>query len=142
MDEVVKALQQSASEITIFTSGTTGQPKKVIHSVQGLTRSVRCAERYQWQVWAYAYNPTHMAGLQVFFQAFENQNTLVNVFGLARNEVYSLIEKYSVTHISATPTFYRLLLPLKKNILLYSGLLLGGRKVTGIFLMLYMTYFL
>lgn len=107
MDEVVKALQQSASEITIFTSGTTGQPKKVIHSVQGLTRSVRCAERYQWQVWAYAYNPTHMAGLQVFFQAFENQNTLVNVFGLARNEVYSLIEKYSVTHISATPTFYR-----------------------------------
>ena len=115
MDEVVKALQQSASEITIFTSGTTGQPKKVIHSVQGLTRSVRCAERYQWQVWAYAYNPTHMAGLQVFFQAFENQNTLVNVFGLARNEVYSLIEKYSVTHISATPTFYRLLLPFAAN---------------------------
>ena len=56
-----------------------------------------------------------MAGLQVFFQAFENQNTLVNVFSLARNEVYSLIEKYSVTHISATPTFYRLLLPFEKE---------------------------
>lgn len=28
MNEVVKALQQSASEITIFTSGTTGQPKR------------------------------------------------------------------------------------------------------------------
>lgn len=28
MDEVVEALQQSESEITIFTSGTTGQPKK------------------------------------------------------------------------------------------------------------------
>lgn len=106
---------------------------KVIHSVQGLTRSVRCAERYQWQVWAYAYNPTHMAGLQVFFQAFENQNTLVNVFGLARNEVYSLIEKYSVTHISATPTFYRLLLPFEKRIFFCTADYFWGRKVTGIF---------
>lgn len=128
MDEVVKALQQSASEITIFTSGTTGQPKKVIHSVQGLTRSVRCAERYRRQVWAYAYNPTHMAGLQVFFQAFENQNTLVNVFSLARNEVYSLIEKYSVTHISATPTFYRLLLPLKRIFFRTADYFWGGEK--------------
>lgn len=128
MDEVVEALQQSVSEITIFTSGTTGQPKKVIHSVQGLTRSVRCAERYRGQVWAYAYNPTHMAGLQVFFQAFENQNTLVNVFGLARNEVYSLIEKYSVTHISATPTFYRLLLPFEKEYSSVQRITFGGEK--------------
>lgn len=128
MDEVVKALQQSASEITIFTSGTTGQPKKVIHSVQSLSRSVRCGERYWGQVWAYAYNPTHMAGLQVFFQAFENQNTLVNVFGLGRNEVYNLIEKYSVTHISATPTFYRLLLPLEKEYSSVQRITLGGEK--------------
>ena len=96
--------------------------------MQGLTRSVRCAERYQWQVWAYAYNPTHMAGLQVFFQAFENQNTLVNVFGLARNEVYSLIEKYSVTHISATPTFYRLLLPFEKEYSSVQRITFGGEK--------------
>ena len=36
-----------------------------------------------------------------------DRNTLVNVFSLARNEVYSLIEKYSVTHISATPDVYK-----------------------------------
>lgn len=46
MDDVVAALQQSTSEITIFTSGTTGQPKKVVHTVQTLTRSVRLGERY------------------------------------------------------------------------------------------------
>lgn len=128
MDEVVRTLRQSSSEITMFTSGTTGQPKKVIHSVQGLTRSVRCAERYRGQVWAYAYNPTHMAGLQVFFQAFENQNTLVDVFGLARDEVYSLIEQYSVTHISATPTFYRLLLPFEKEYSSVQRITFGGEK--------------
>ena len=63
MDDVVSAVQGSKSEITIFTSGTTGQPKKVVHSISTLTRSVRMGEKYQGQIWAYAYNPTHMAGL-------------------------------------------------------------------------------
>lgn len=128
MDEVVEALQQSESEITIFTSGTTGQPKKVIHTVQTLTRSVRRGERYQGQVWAYAYNPTHMAGLQVFFQAFENLNTLVNVFSLTRAEIYRLVEQYGITHISATPTFYRLLLPFEQEYNSVQRITLGGEK--------------
>lgn len=128
MDDVVAALQRSTSEITIFTSGTTGQPKKVVHTVQTLTRSVRLGERYMGQVWAYAYNPTHMAGLQVFFQAFENLNTLINVFNKQRSEVYELIAKYSVTHISATPTFYRLLLPFEKAYDSVIRVTLGGEK--------------
>lgn len=41
MGEVIEALVHSTSEITMFTSGTTGQPKKVVHSIQTLTRSVR-----------------------------------------------------------------------------------------------------
>lgn len=128
MDEVVAALQQSESEITIFTSGTTGQPKKVVHTVQTLTRSVRCGEKYQGQVWAYAYNPTHMAGLQVFFQAFVNQSTLVNVFNLQRTEVYRLIAQQAITHISATPTFYRLLLPFEQEYPTVQRITFGGEK--------------
>lgn len=125
---VVAALQKSTSEITIFTSGTTGQPKKVVHSIDTLTRSVRLGDKYKGQVWAFAYNPTHMAGLQVFFQAFENQNTLVNVFNLQRSEVYQKIAQYQITHISATPTFYRLLLPFEE---VYPSVLratFGGEK--------------
>lgn len=38
--EVINAVKKSAAEITIFTSGTTGQPKKVLHSISSLTRSV------------------------------------------------------------------------------------------------------
>ena len=128
MDDVVGALQQSQSEITIFTSGTTGQPKKVVHSISTLTRAVRLGEKYQGQVWAYAYNPTHMAGLQVFFQAFENQNTLVNVFGKQREEVYQQIAEKQITHISATPTFYRLLLPFEKSYDSVVRITLGGEK--------------
>lgn len=128
MGEIVEDIQNSTSEITIFTSGTTGQPKKVLHTVATLTRSVRSGERYVGQIWAYAYNPTHMAGLQVFFQAFENLNTLVNVFNKQRSEVYELINKHNITHISATPTFYRLLLPFEQEYKTVVRVTLGGEK--------------
>lgn len=128
MNAVVAALQKSTSEITIFTSGTTGQPKKVVHSIETLTRSVRLGDKYKNQVWAYAYNPTHMAGLQVFFQAFENLNTLVNVFNMQRSDVYAKIEQYQITHISSTPTFYRLLLPFEKEYSSVQRVTLGGEK--------------
>lgn len=128
MDELIEALGQSTSEITIFTSGTTGQPKKVVHSIATLTRSVRTGDKYRNQVWAYSYNPTHMAGLQVFFQAFENMNPLVNVFNLQRSDVYAKIDEYAITHISATPTFYRLLLPVEKSYTSVQRVTLGGEK--------------
>lgn len=128
MSEVVEEIQNSTSEITIFTSGTTGQPKKVLHTVDTLTRSVRTGEKYVGQIWAYAYNPTHMAGLQVFFQAFENLNTLVNVFNKQRSEIYDLISKHGITHISATPTFYRLLLPFEQEYKTVIRVTLGGEK--------------
>lgn len=128
MDSIISALQLSTSEITIFTSGTTGQPKKVIHSIKTLTRSVRLGDKYKGQIWAYAYNPTHMAGLQVFFQAFMNLNALVNVFNLQRSEVYQKISDYHITHISATPTFYRLLLPIEQSYLSVQRVTLGGEK--------------
>lgn len=128
MDEVVSAVQNSMSDITIFTSGTTGQPKKVVHNISTLTRSVRLGNKYKGQVWAYAYNPTHMAGLQVFFQAFENQNTLVNVFNQPREYVYQQIQDKMITHISATPTFYRLLLPFEQAYESVIRVTLGGEK--------------
>ncbi len=128
IEEIIKRLKSSTSEITIFTSGTTGQPKKVIHTVSSLTRAVRLGNKYASQIWAYAYNPTHMAGLQVFFQAFENTSMLVNMFSMQRQKVYSLINQYHITHISATPTFYRLLLPFEKEYSSVERVTFGGEK--------------
>lgn len=128
VQEVVDAINCSSSDITIFTSGTTGQPKKVVHCMQSLSRFVRRGEKYESQVWAYAYNPTHIAGLQVFLQAFENKNLIVNVFNCSRSYIYSSIDKYKVTHISATPTFYRLLLPFERSYPTVQRITLGGEK--------------
>jgi acyl-coenzyme A synthetase/AMP-(fatty) acid ligase len=128
MEQVLASIRQSLSRITIFTSGTTGQPKQVIHTVLSLTRAVRTGDKYREQIWGYAYNPTHMAGLQVFFQAFENLNTLIDVFHRERTEVYRLINDYRITHISATPTFYRLLLPAEATYPSVVRATLGGEK--------------
>ena len=128
ISELISALCLSKSEITIFTSGTTGQPKKIIHTITSLTRSVRRAECYSGQIWGFAYNPTHMAGLQVFFQAFENQNALVNIFNCTRGEIYASIKANGITHVSATPTYYRLLLPVEEICPNVQRITLGGEK--------------
>jgi acyl-CoA synthetase (AMP-forming)/AMP-acid ligase II len=73
-------LLHSTSRITLFTSGTTGQPKKVTHHADTFISASKKSNSHEANIWAYAYNPTHMAGLQVFFQAIINFNTLVDVF--------------------------------------------------------------
>ncbi len=97
--------------ITLFTSGTTGLPKKVSHKYDSIARQVRQGDRHSEDVWGFAYNPTHMAGLQVFLQALLNRNSIVRLFGLDSKEIVKEIQVNGISHISATPTFYRLLLP-------------------------------
>ena len=114
--------------ITIFTSGTTGLPKKVSHSFDSITRTVHTGEKHVDDIWGFAYNTTHMAGLQVFFQAFLNQNTIVRLFQYDRENIFQAINKYNITHISSTPTFYRLLLPVEQSFNNVFRLTSGGEK--------------
>ena len=99
----------SKSKITIYTSGTTGLPKKVVHTVGSFTREVKTGSNFESSIWGLAFNPTHMAGLQVFFQALFNNNTLVDLFNIDSKTVNESILEHKISHISATPTFYRLL---------------------------------
>ncbi|MBM4400066.1 MAG: AMP-binding protein, partial [Candidatus Cloacimonetes bacterium] len=116
LNDLMEHLKSAADwQLTLYTSGTTGIPKQVVHRLSALTRAVRMAEKHSADFWGYAYNPTHIAGLQVFFQALFNANTLINLFEAGREQVLSLIQEYGITNISATPTFFRLLLPLKET---------------------------
>lgn len=127
-NQLISSVLNSTSRITIYTSGTTGQPKKVTHCVKTVVRGVRISDKHKNKKWAFAFNPTHMAGLQVFFQAFVNQNTLINVFNFDQEKIFRFFEKYKITHISATPSFYRLMLPFKKPVMTVEQVTLGGEK--------------
>lgn len=125
---VLEAVKKSPSKISIFTSGTTGLPKKVEHTVASLAAHVRVSENCSGHVWGFCYSPTHMAGMQVLFQILFNRNAAVNLFRKSKQAVYESIDKYGITHISATPTFYRLLLPEKAAHPSVRRITLGGEK--------------
>ena len=102
------------AKLTLYTSGTTGQPKEIIHNIESLIRNVKTNKKHKNDVWGLAYSPIHMAGLQVFFQALFNNNTIVQIFNLTKNQIHESISKYNITHISATPTYFRMMLDRKR----------------------------
>lgn len=115
MEDILGKLKAAKNfSIGLFTSGTARLPKMICHNFRSLVRSVKIAPVHSEDVWAFAYAPAHMAGIQVFFQALMNANTIVNVFGLPRDDVLRAVEALNITHISATPTFFRGLLPPSK----------------------------
>ena len=119
---------KSGWQVTIFTSGTTGIPKKITHSFQSLTRFVKHSQSQQNAIWGFAFNPTHIAGLQVFLQALLNGNAIVRLFGLSKEEIHKEINSQQITNISATPTFYKLLFPCENRFLSVKRLTSGGEK--------------
>lgn len=115
-------------KITLYTSGTTGLPKKISHGFKSLTKAVRIDSNRKKDIWGFAYNPSHIAGLQVFFQALLNGNSIIRLFNLPRGTIIKLIDDYRITNISATPTFYRLLLPPDTVLPIVKKVTFGGEK--------------
>lgn len=128
--EWIQKIRASSAAFTLFTSGTTGRPKRITHPISNFLRSVKQGGKYAHDIWALAYNPTHMAGLQVFFQALLNLNPLIYIFGANKEEALTMMRTYGVTHISATPTFYRLLMPPDFQLTGVRRVTLGGEKST------------
>ncbi len=108
-DEVIKKIKINADyvQVSIYTSGTTGTPKKFVHSLSVLMRNIKTSEKHKEDIWGFAYNITHFAGIQVFLQALMNKNMIVNLFNKNLNNADMLLKKYKCNSISATPTFYR-----------------------------------
>lgn len=100
---------RSTSRITLYTSGTTGSPKPILQSVSNLTRAVQIAPKHEEDIWGLAYQPTKIAALQVILQAICNGNTIVNLFDRSIDETRDLIRSWNISHLSATPTYFRLL---------------------------------
>jgi acyl-CoA synthetase (AMP-forming)/AMP-acid ligase II len=95
--------------ITFTTSGTTGEPKEIIHSYDILVKNIKIKDDLKNTIWGLTYDWTKIAGSQVILQSYLNEGKIVNLFKKSYSEIINLITEYGITHISATPTFYRLL---------------------------------
>ena len=128
LEDLLERVSKSKSKITMFTSGTTDVPKKIEHTIDTLIRNIKTGIKFKDDTWGFAYNPTHMAGMQVFFQAFFNNNTIVSLFGKNKYDIFYFIKKYQINHLSATPTFYRLLIPSQEKFISVKQITFGGEK--------------
>ncbi|CAO3378214.1 ANL family adenylate-forming protein [Azospirillum argentinense] len=92
--------------VLLETSGTTGAPKLVRHDFQRLRGRLRGAADPGAR-WLLAYEPAAFAGLQVILTALAAGATLVSAPGAGAVELARLAVRHAVTHISATPSFWR-----------------------------------
>lgn len=126
--DLIEYLKTNADNISINlqTSGTTGKPKDISQSLKNTIRGVKSTEDSH--IWAFAYNHTHFAGLQVFFQAFLNQQTIIYVFDTESDLIPNILEENNVTHLSCTPTFMKMMLPYVTYNNIITNLSFGGEK--------------
>lgn len=97
------------SGVVLFTSGTSGKPKAALHRWETLLGRVHQSPSLASSRWLLAYPFTAFAGLQVVLTALANGATLVLAEGDPGARL-GIAGAEGATHISATPTFFRLAL--------------------------------
>src|SRR5579862_3491101 len=99
-----------ASEWCLFTSGTTGPPKMVAHSLAGLIDAIArgAAAEGEPPVWATFYDVRRYGGLQMLLRALVGGHTLhMMAPGENLSQFLTRIAAASVTHVAGTPTHWR-----------------------------------
>jgi acyl-coenzyme A synthetase/AMP-(fatty) acid ligase len=103
------ARERRDTEWLMFTSGTSGAPKMVVHTLAGLTAAIkRNAAHDAAVVWATFYDIRRYGGLQIFFRALIDGASLV--LSSADEPVGDHLVRLGargVTHISGTPSHWR-----------------------------------
>lgn len=122
------------SEVILFTSGTSGTPKPVVHTWASLAAAVRPDGHFQGRRWLLSYNQAGFAALQVMVQCLFTGGRLT--VPVSREPAFAgraLVED-RVEFATGTPTFWRMLIHGSEAGVLDSAALrqitLGGEVVT------------
>jgi acyl-coenzyme A synthetase/AMP-(fatty) acid ligase len=102
-----------ATEWLMLTSGTSGVPKIVSHSLEGLTGAIVAdgPARGAPPVWATFYDIRRYGGLQIFLRAIIGGGSMVlSEPGEPIADYVARLQARGVTHISGTPSHWRKLL--------------------------------
>ena len=103
--EAIAATQKT--EWVLFTSGTTGVPKMVAHTLEGLTGAIQPATDAH-VVWGTFYDIRRYGGLQILLRALLGHASLI--LSDASEEVADFLVRLGeggVTHLTGTPSHWR-----------------------------------
>lgn len=95
--------------VLILTTGTTGAQKGARHDWSRLIAAVRTPDPAPGKRWLLAYNLNQFAGIQIMLHVLASAATLVAPPTRRADDVIATIGEHGVTHVSATPTFWRLI---------------------------------
>jgi acyl-coenzyme A synthetase/AMP-(fatty) acid ligase len=105
-------LERQPTEWVLFTSGTTGVPKMVMHSLTGLAGAIKRRDGNNGNngtvVWGTFYDIRRYGGLQIFLRAIHDGGSLV--LSDAKEPVGDFLVRlgrHGVTHMSGTPSHWR-----------------------------------
>lgn len=91
----------------LFTSGTTGAPKRISHSTASLCASIRISDHLKHLRWGLCYQADRFAGLQVILQSILSGSTLVDCAHGDIESRLSIMQALAVSAVSATPSLWR-----------------------------------
>jgi acyl-CoA synthetase (AMP-forming)/AMP-acid ligase II len=99
------------TEWVMLTSGTTGAPKLVVHTLAGLTGAIARDSTDAVQNWATFYDMRRYGGLQIFLRAVAGRGSLtLKSPGETVDDFLIRAGEAGVTNISGTPSHWRLAL--------------------------------
>ena len=102
------AMGEAATEWLLFTSGTTGRPKLVVHSLGSLAGPLADGPAAADLVWATYYDVRRYGGLQILLRALLGGGALVlSQMGEPAGDFLRRAGKAGVTHLLGTPSHWR-----------------------------------
>jgi acyl-coenzyme A synthetase/AMP-(fatty) acid ligase len=105
----IARVEPCATEWVLLTSGTTGAPKMLGHTLAGLTAAIDSSRNQGADVvWGTFYDIRRYGGLQIFLRAVLGRGSFV-LSGSAESpgDYLSRLASHGVTHISGTPSHWR-----------------------------------